>query len=122
MTLIVYVYAKCSTCQNALRFLEQNKIAFVSKEITKTPPSVEELNKMLSFQQNVRKLFNTSGLLYKELRLSQKLPEMSLTQSLELLTTHGMLVKRPFLLGTHIGLLGFKEEEWKTALLKVKVL
>ncbi len=68
---------------------------------------------MLAYQNdNVRKLFNTSGLLYKEMQLKEKLPDLSLDEALALLHQHGMLVKRPFLLGDDFGLLGFKETEW----------
>lgn len=111
--MILYVYSKCSTCQNAVKFLEQKKISFVRKEITETPPTLPELQKMLQFAQgNLKKLFNTSGLLYKEMQLTEKLKTMPLQDALSLLTQHGMLVKRPFLLGESFGLTGFKEAEW----------
>ena len=112
--MIIYVYGKCSTCKDALRFLEKNEISFTRKEITETPPSMDELQKMLKYQDgNLRKLFNTSGMLYKEMQLSEKLETLSLQQSLKLLNTHGMLVKRPFLIGKNSGLLGFNEAKWK---------
>ncbi|MFN4175091.1 MAG: ArsC/Spx/MgsR family protein, partial [Parachlamydiaceae bacterium] len=72
--MILYVYSKCSTCKNALDYLERRKIKFVRKEITETPPSVSELKKMLKFMNgSLKKLFNTSGMLYRELKLNEKL-------------------------------------------------
>lgn len=111
--MIVYVYGKCSTCKNALQFLKQHHVKFTEKEITATPPSIAELKQMLKYQNgNLRKLFNTSGLLYKEMQLSQKLDDMSQDEALKLLSQHGMLVKRPFLLGDGFGLVGFNEAAW----------
>ena len=115
--MIVYLYNKCSTCQNALRFLEKKKIDITIKDIVKEPPSVEELQKMLNFKDgNIKKLLNTSGLLYREMRLSEKLNNMSISEVLALLSQHGMLIKRPFLLGKDFGLTGFKEAEWSQVL------
>jgi arsenate reductase len=109
----VYIYSKCSTCRNAMRFLQAHGINADIKEITVTPPSPEELMRMLDYQHgNIRKLFNTSGNLYRELDLASKLDTYPLQEALELLSTHGMLVKRPFLLGPDVGLLGFKETQW----------
>ena len=114
--MIIYVYSKCSTCQKAIRFLEQKKMVFVQKEITLTPPSVEELKKMLKYKEgNIRKLFNTSGLLYKEMQLSQKLDEMSLDEAFNLLHKNGMLVKRPIFITNGKICVGFKADEWKAA-------
>ncbi len=111
--MIVYVYSKCSTCQNALKFLREKNIPFISKEITETPPSLEELRTMLKYLNgNMKKLFNTSGLLYREMGLTEKLKQLSETEALTLLTQHGMLVKRPFLLGSDFGLTGFYEDVW----------
>lgn len=111
--MILYIYSKCSTCQNALKFLERKNVSFVRKEIVETPPSIEELRTMLGYMGgNLKKLFNTSGLLYREMQLTDKLKSMSEEDALSLLNQHGMLVKRPFLLGDDFGLLGFKEAEW----------
>lgn len=105
----IYVYSKCSTCKDALKFLNEQGIKAEIKEITETPPSISELKTMLHYQNdNVKKLFNTSGILYREMGLTEKLKSMSLEQALELLSTHGMLVKRPFLLAKDFGLLGSK--------------
>jgi arsenate reductase len=111
--MIVYVYEKCSTCKAAILFLKERQAIFTQKEITKEPPSIIELQKMLEYQNgNLKKLFNTSGMLYKEMQLKEKLQELNVNQAFTLLNQHGMLVKRPFLLGADFGLLGFKETEW----------
>ena len=111
--MIIYVYGKCSTCKAALLFLKESGIAFNEKEISKEPPSIAELQQMLGYQNgNLKKLFNTSGLLYKEIQLKEKLQDLSVDEAFALLNQHGMLVKRPFLLGDGFGLIGFKETEW----------
>lgn len=113
IAMILYIYSKCSTCQSALKFLEQKNISFVRKEIVETPPSVEELHRMLQYVNgDLKKIFNTSGLLYREMQLTEKLKSISTEEAILLLSQHGMLVKRPFLLGDDFGLLGFKEPEW----------
>ena len=109
----VYEYAGCSTCRKALKFLDARKIPYEKHDITSIPPSPAELKAMLKQVKEVRKLFNTSGLAYKEMRLSEKLPGMSEKEALDLLAHNGRLVKRPFVLGSDFGLVGFKEEEWK---------
>lgn len=110
--MIVYVYSKCSTCKDALNYLEKNKVKFNRREITETPPSIAELKKMLGFVLDIKKLFNTSGLLYKELNMKDKLSALSEKEALSLLSQNGMLVKRPFVLSDKFGLVGFKEKEW----------
>ena len=115
--MIVYLYSKCSTCKSALRFLEKKNVDLTVKEITKEPPTIGELQKMLQFQNgNIKKLFNTSGQLYREMGLSKKLDDMPMAEVLALLSQHGMLVKRPFLLGEDFGLIGFNEKEWSQKL------
>lgn len=116
--MILYVHMTCSTCKEALRFLEMNKIAFEARDIVNTPPSYVELEKMLAFQQgNIKKLLNSSGMLYREMGLASKLPSMSHQEILTLMSRHGMLIKRPFFLSLHFGLTGFKKEEWAQRLL-----
>jgi arsenate reductase len=111
--MIIYVYGKCSTCKLALLFLKKIDVVFTEKEISKEPPSIAELQRMLGYQDdNLKKLFNTSGLLYKEMQLKEKLQNLNVNEALALLNKYGMLVKRPFLLGDDFGLLGFKETEW----------
>lgn len=109
----VYEYAKCDTCRKALRFLDQKKVVYEKEDITQNPPTLAELKKMLEFLGgDLRKLFNTSGVVYKEMKLSEKLPSLSANDALKLLASNGRLVKRPFLLGPSWGSVGFREEEW----------
>ena len=111
--MIIYVYEKCSTCKAAVLFLKEHRVVFTKKEISKEPPSIEELRQMLAYQNgNLKKLFNSSGLLYKEMQLKETLQNLNVDEAFALLNQHGMLVKRPFLLGDNFGLLGFKETEW----------
>ena len=118
--MILYLHKKCSTCQKALRFLDSKNLKVEIIDITLQAPSVAELKMMLAFQKgNLKKLFNTSGLLYREMGLSQT--NLSQTEILELLSCHGMLVKRPFLLGEDFALLGFKETEWTQLFLNREV-
>lgn len=117
--MIVYLYQKCSTCKKAQQFLKTIGAEYTLKEISLTPPTLEELQKMLKHHKgDLKKLFNTSGNLYKEMQLSEKLNEMPLEEALALLNQHGMLVKRPFLLTKNCGLTGFNEEKWSSALQK----
>lgn len=112
----VYLYSGCSTCRDASKWLRENKVAFVEKPIRETPPSLDELKRMLAFQNgNLRRLFNSSGLEYRALKLSEKLPSMSETEALTLLAANGRLVKRPFVLGEKFGLVGFDQPTWATA-------
>jgi arsenate reductase len=113
----VYVYQKCSTCRDALKWLDQNGIAREVKAIRETPPTVAELKVALAaLGGDLRKLFNTSGVDYRELGMKDKLPEMSEAAALDLLSKNGNLVKRPFLIEGKKVLVGFKEEEWREAL------
>jgi len=111
----VYEYEKCSTCRQALKFLDARKVAYEAVPIVERPPSIVELKAMLAFTGDIRRLFNTSGVLYREMGIGKKLPAMSPSDALALLAKHGKLVKRPFVLLKDRGLLGFKEEEWKAA-------
>ncbi len=107
----VYEYGGCSTCKKALKFLDARKVPYEKLDITTTAPSLAELKIMLGHVGELRKLFNTSGLVYKEMKLSEKLPAMSEKEALSLLAGNGRLVKRPFVLGDGFGMVGFKEEE-----------
>ena len=110
----IYEYSKCSTCRNALKFLDRNNVLYEKIPIVETPPTKAELRKMLAAQGgNVKKLFNTSRELYREMRIGAKLDTMSESEALDLLGAHGKLVKRPFVLAGDTALIGFKEEEWK---------
>ena len=113
----LYTYAKCSTCRNAVKWLREQGLDFAEKPIRDTPPSKAELQRMLGFQDGVlKKLFNTSGGDYRELKLGSKLADMTEKQALELLAGNGNLVKRPFLLTDEVGLVGFKVDAWSAAL------
>lgn len=113
----VFTLAKCSTCREAVKWLQAHGIAFVEKPVRETPPGLSELKTMLAAQGGeLRRLFNTSGLEYRALGLAQKLPQLDEAEALRLLAGNGMLVKRPFLLGPGVALVGFKEQAWAEAL------
>lgn len=111
-------YPKCSTCQKAKKWLEQQEIPFVDRHIVEENPTREELETWYRASGlPLKRFFNTSGMKYKELKLKEKLPQMSEAEQLELLATDGMLVKRPVLVGDDFVLTGFKEKEWMEKLL-----
>lgn len=111
-------YPKCSTCQKARKWLETNHLEFTERHIVEENPSYEELKEWYAESGLLlKKFFNTSGMLYKEMRLKDKLPTMSEEEQLKLLATNGMLVKRPLIVNGNIILTGFKEAEWEKALL-----
>lgn len=113
----LYHYNKCSTCRNALKYLKERNIAVQEIDITKTPPTKKELLEMLNvYEGNIRKLFNTSGQMYRELGLKDTLASMSKEEAIDLLSKNGKLVKRPFLLSGKGGVVGFREEDWDTVL------
>ena len=117
MPLKVYQYPKCSTCRKALKWLDANGFTHTDPDITLTPPGKSELKKMLAhYNGDLKRLFNTSGLVYRELDIKDKLSTMTDAQAIDLLASNGKLIKRPFLLSKDIGLVGFKETEWKSAL------
>lgn len=114
MELKFYQYPKCSTCVKAGKYLKDKKIEVESIDITVKPPTVAELKSMLKFYDNdLRKLFNTSGLAYKEMNMKDKIDKISEAEALKLLSKNGKLVKRPFLISNQIGLVGFNEDVWK---------
>lgn len=107
-------YPKCTTCQRAKKWLDDNKIEYELRDIKLDNPTIEELTEWYNKSGlPIKKFFNTSGLLYKSLDLKNKLPEMSEEEMLKLLATDGMLVKRPLLIGDDFVLVGFKEAEWE---------
>jgi arsenate reductase len=113
----VYAYSGCSTCRNALKFLAEHDIPHEVLPIRETPPKPAELRQMLKHTGGeIRRLFNTSGLDYKAMGLKDRLPLMSTDEAIALLSTHGNLVKRPFVLGDGIGLVGFKPDQWSEQL------
>ena len=106
-------YPKCTTCQRAKKWLDDNKIEYELRDIKLNNPTLEELTEWYNKSGlPLKKFFNTSGLLYKSLNLKNELPEMSEDEMLKLLATDGMLVKRPLLIGDDFVLVGFKENEW----------
>lgn len=106
-------YPKCTTCQKAKKFLVDNGVNFTARHIKEENPTFEEL-KLWYYKSGLplKKFFNTSGLLYKSMDLKNKLPEMSEEEQLKLLSTDGMLVKRPILITEDRILVGFRENEW----------
>ena len=111
--MLVLVYRKCSTCLKALKWLEDNNIDFEERPIKEENPTYEELKSWYQMSGlPLKKFFNTSGLIYKDLGLKDKLPTMSEEEQLQLLATNGMLVKRPLVGGEDFVLTGFKEKEW----------
>lgn len=106
-------YPKCTTCQKAKKWLDDNKIPYEIRHIKEERPSLAELTEWQAVAGlPVKKLFNTSGMLYRELELKDKLPAMTDEEMLALLATDGMLVKRPLLVGEGFVLAGFKAEQW----------
>jgi len=107
-------YPKCTTCQRAKKWLDDNKTDYELRDIKLDNPTLEELTEWYKKSGlPIKKFFNTSGLLYKSLDLKNKLPEMTEAEMLKLLATDGMLVKRPLLIADDFVLVGFKEAEWK---------
>ena len=106
-------YPKCTTCQKAKKWLDDNKIEYELRDIKEDNPTLEELTDWYKMSGlPLKKFFNTSGLLYKSMELKDKLPTMSEEEQLKLLATDGMLVKRPLVIGNDFVLVGFKESEW----------
>jgi arsenate reductase len=115
--LTVYVYQKCRTCRDALKWLDARGIPHQVKAIRETPPTPAELAVALkAFGGDLRKIFNTSGMDYRALGLKDRLPTMSENESFDLLSKNGNLVKRPFLIGAETVLVGFKQPDWEKAL------
>ena len=114
----VLVYRKCSTCMKALKWLEVHNVEFEERAIKEENPTYEELKEWQSRSGlPLKKFFNTSGLLYKNMQLKDKLPNMTEEEQLRLLATDGMLVKRPFVVDGDLVLTGFREAEWKEKLI-----
>lgn len=115
--MLVLCYPKCTTCQKALKWLDENGVSYEMRNIKEDNPSFEELSEWYKISGlPLKSFFNTSGLLYKSLSLKDKLPSMSEQEQLLLLSTDGMLVKRPLLIGNDFVLTGFKEAQWKEKL------
>lgn len=107
-------YPKCSTCKKARKFLEEKGVAFEDRDIKEQNPTVEELKEWIAKSGlPAKKFFNTSGMLYRQMELKDKLPNMSEQEMIELLATDGMLVKRPILVSEDKVLVGFRQAEWE---------
>lgn len=117
MSVLFLEYPKCSTCKKAKEWLTANQVAFTDRHIVENNPTAAEL---AQWQERsglpLKKFFNTSGLVYKDLGLKDKLPQMSQQEQLDILATNGMLVKRPLIIGDDFVLAGFKEAEWEERL------
>lgn len=117
--MVLICYRKCSTCQKAKKWLDEHNIEYKERDIVEENPSYDELK---DWHQKsgfpLKKFFNTSGLLYREMQLKDKLASMSEDEQWKLLASNGMLVKRPILVDEDILLIGFKEAEWEEKLLK----
>jgi arsenate reductase (glutaredoxin) len=112
--LTIYTYQKCGTCREALKWLDGRGIPYQVKAVRETPPTMAELKTMLkAMDGDVKKLFNTSGVDYRELGMKDRLLEMSEIGALELLATNGNLVKRPFVMGNGRALVGFQKAVWQ---------
>ena len=110
-------YPKCSTCQKAKKWLDEHGIEYTERHIVENNPSYEELKAWYKKSGlSLKKFFNTSGLLYKEMKLKNKLPLMSEEEQLKLLSTNGMLVKRPLVVDADKVFVGFKASEWENLL------
>ena len=110
-------YPKCTTCQKAKKWLDDNKIKYEYRDIKEDNPSLDELTTWYKMSGlPLKKFFNTSGLLYKSMELKDKLPSMSEEEQFNLLASDGMLVKRPLVIGDNFVLVGFKESEWSEKL------
>lgn len=110
-------YPKCTTCQKARKWLDENHIEYEFRDIKIDNPSLEELTAWYKLSGlPLKKFFNTSGLLYKSMELKTKLPTMTDEEMLALLSTDGMLVKRPLLISDDFVLVGFKEADWEAHL------
>ena len=110
-------YPKCSTCRKAKKWLDENNIEYESRHIIEDNPVASELREWWEISGlPLKRFFNTSGMKYRELKLKDKLPDMSEDEQLDLLATDGMLVKRPILVGDDVVLVGFKVKEWEELL------
>ena len=111
--MIFICYSKCSTCQKAKKWLDEQDIKYTERHIVDNNPSYEELKEWYNKSGlPLKRFFNTSGLLYKDMQLKDKLPTMNEEEQLKLLATNGMLVKRPLVVNGDMVLIGFKEAEW----------
>ena len=115
MNYIFICYPKCSTCQKAKKFLDENNIKYTERHIVTETPTYDELKDIIEMSGlPLNKFFNTSGLLYRSMNLKEELKNCSDDDKIRLLSSNGMLIKRPILIGNNKVLTGFKEDEWKS--------
>ena len=112
MGLTIYTLPQCSTCRTATKWLRAQGIVFEEKPIRETPPSVAELRTMIGAQPSLRRVFNTGSQDYRDAKLSERLESLSPDEAIALLRANGNLVKRPFVIGDGIALVGFDEPTW----------
>lgn len=113
--MLFVAYPKCSTCQKAKKWLTEHHMEFEERDIKDQNPNAGELKEWhMKSGLPLKRFFNTSGMLYKEMNLKEKLPDMSEEEQYSLLATNGMLVKRPILITDETVLVGFKEKEWES--------
>lgn len=113
MSILFIEYPKCSTCQKAKKWLDANEVEYTDRHIVEENPTKKELKDWIEKSGlDIKKFFNTSGQLYRQMELKEKLSDMSKQEQLELLASNGMLVKRPLVIMDNAVLVGFKEEEW----------
>ncbi|MDD6387939.1 MAG: arsenate reductase family protein [Bacilli bacterium] len=111
-------YPKCSTCKKAKKWLDDHNIKYEDRHIIDNNPTFDELKEWYHKSNlDIKRFFNTSGMLYKEMNLKDKLPNMNEDEMIEILSTNGMLVKRPLIISNDVILTGFKEKEWEDNLL-----
>ncbi|MBE6488527.1 MAG: arsenate reductase family protein [Methanosphaera stadtmanae] len=111
-------YPRCSTCRKAKKWLDEHEIEYEDRDIVKDNPQKDELKEWYEKSDlTLKRFFNTSGKVYRELKLKDKLPDMTEDEQLELLATDGMLVKRPIIVSDNYITTGFKEKEWEENLL-----
>lgn len=118
MSIKIYEFKNCDTCRKALKYLDSKKVSYEAIAIVDQPPTLTDLKKMLSYIKDdggtFKNLFNTSGVQYRELNISEKIKSgMTEAEALQLLSKNGKLIKRPFLLTNSTGVVGFKEDIWK---------
>ena len=115
--MLLICYPRCGTCKKAQAWLDEKGIAYTYRDIKEENPSLEELTTWYEKSGlDIKRFFNTSGLLYKSMQLKDKLPAMSTGEKLSLLSSDGMLVKRPIVVADDFVLVGFKEKEWEEKL------
>lgn len=117
MSVLFIEYPKCSTCQEAKKWLNDHQVSYTDRHIVEDNPTLAELTEWHAKSKlDIKKFFNTSGIKYRELDLTNRLKTMSLEEQLSLLATDGLLVKRPLIIGDDFILIGFKEAEWEKKL------